>query len=94
MVAEIVEKFGIEPRSAVNYLKENWSVIKNLNKVWDAMDAIKQIDNLKIVEIDGQILHDAVMLSKVYCLLSNDAIHVATMKKHGILNIATNDSDF
>ncbi len=29
-----------------------------------------------------------------YGLLSNDAIHLATMKKHGITSIATNDRDF
>ena len=27
-------------------------------------------------------------------LMSNDAMHVATMKRHGITNIATNDLDF
>ncbi|MCK4736385.1 MAG: PIN domain-containing protein [Methanophagales archaeon] len=30
----------------------------------------------------------------IYRLMSNDAIHVATMKQHGITNIATNDPDF
>jgi predicted nucleic acid-binding protein len=29
-----------------------------------------------------------------YFLLPNDAIHVATMKRYGITNIATNDPDF
>ncbi|MGB2842090.1 MAG: PIN domain-containing protein [Halobacteriota archaeon] len=29
-----------------------------------------------------------------YSLLPNDAIYVATMKGHGITNIATNDPDF
>ncbi len=32
--------------------------------------------------------------NKKYGLLSNDAIHVATMTQHGITNIATNDPDF
>lgn len=31
---------------------------------------------------------------KRYRLMSNDAIHVATMKKRGISAIATNDPDF
>jgi len=29
-----------------------------------------------------------------YFLLPNDAFHVATMKRYGITNIATNDPDF
>ena len=33
-------------------------------------------------------------VNKKYGLLSNDAIHVATMKRQGITNIATNDPDF
>ncbi len=32
--------------------------------------------------------------SKKYGLLSNDAVHLATVKRHGITNIATNDRDF
>ena len=31
---------------------------------------------------------------KRYRLMSNDAIHVATMEKRGISDIATNDPDF
>ncbi|MCK4734821.1 MAG: PIN domain-containing protein [Methanophagales archaeon] len=31
---------------------------------------------------------------KDYALLTNDAFHVATMKRYGITNIATNDPDF
>ena len=31
---------------------------------------------------------------KDYALLTNDAFHVATMKGHGITNIATTDPDF
>ncbi len=37
-------------------------------------------------------LKDIAIDSKV--LLPNDAIHVATMKRHGITSIATNDPDF
>jgi len=36
----------------------------------------------------------ALSYSKKYGLLSNDAIHVATMTQRGITNIATNDPDF
>ena len=32
--------------------------------------------------------------AKDYSLLTNDAFHVATMKRQGITNIATNDPDF
>jgi predicted nucleic acid-binding protein len=58
------------------------------------MGTIKQLENLRIVEIDREIFDIALGYSKNYYLLSNDAIHVATMKNYGITNIATNDPDF
>jgi len=94
MIAEVVEKLNIEPKSAVDYIKKNYTVIGELKKAWNALEAINQIENLKIVEIDRQTLMEAVNFSKKYGLLSNDAFHVAVMKKHGVKNIATNDRDF
>ena len=58
------------------------------------MESIKRVENLRIVEMDGEVFDTALDYSKEYCLLSNDAIHVATMKRYGITNIATNDPDF
>lgn len=94
VIAEVVEKYDIEPKSAVNYLKKNWGIVKELNKAWDAILNINAIENLEIVEIDREVFGVALKYSKKYGLLSNDAIHLATMEKHGITNIATNDGDF
>ena len=94
MIAEVVERYGIEPKSAVNYLKKNWGVVRELNKAYDAMLNIDAIENLEIVEIDREVYDIALEYSKKYGLLSNDAVHLATIKKHGITNIATNDRDF
>jgi predicted nucleic acid-binding protein len=95
MIAEVVEKYKVEPKSVVSYLKKkNWGIIKGLNKAWSAVEIIKRIENLRIVEIDREIFDTALGCSKKYCLLSNDSFHVATMKKYRVTNIATNDSDF
>ena len=94
VIAEVVEKYDIEPKSAVNYLKKNWGIVKELNKAWDAILNINAIENLEIVEIDREIFGVALKYSKKYGLLSNDAIHLATMKRHGLTNVATNDGDF
>ena len=50
--------------------------------------------NLEIVNLLVPIFVVALESMKRYRLMSNDAIHVATMKGHGITNIATNDPDF
>lgn len=94
VIAEVVEKFEIEPKSAVSYLKNNWEIVKKLKKPWDAIANIRQIENLRIFEVNGGIFKTALNYSKKYGLLSNDAMHLATMKKYEIANIATNDSDF
>ena len=78
----------------MNYLKKNWEVVRELNKAYDAMLNIDAIENLEIVEIDREVYDIALEYSKKYGLLSNDAVHLATIKKHGITNIATNDGDF
>ncbi|MEA3324853.1 MAG: PIN domain-containing protein [Euryarchaeota archaeon] len=94
MIAEVVERYEIEPKSAVNYLKKNWGVVRELNKARDSMLNIDAIENLEIVEINREVYGIALECSKKYGLLSNDAVHPVTMKKHGITNIATNDRDF
>ena len=63
------------------YLKKNWDIIKGLNKVWNAVEIIKRVENLKNVENDSDLFDTAPGYSTKYCLLSNDEIHVATMKK-------------
>ena len=94
MIAEVVEKYGIKPRSVVSYLKNNWKIVTELNKAQIAIDIIKQIDNLRIVELNKAIFDQAFDYSKKYGLLSNDAIHAATMNFNQINNMATNDHDF
>ncbi len=94
MIAEVVERYKIEPKSAVKYLKKNWESVRELGKARDAILNISAIGNLKIVGIDYDVFGIALEYSERYGLLSNDAIHLATMKKHGITSIATNDRDF
>ena len=94
MLAEVVEKYGIEPKSVVSHLKKNWGIITELRKPWDVISNIRQIENLKILEVNEDDFEVALSYSKKYGLLSNDATHVATMKQRGITNIATNDPDF
>ena len=44
--------------------------------------------------LNGSLFPDFIEISKKYWLMATDAIHVATMKRQGITNIATNDPDF
>ena len=78
----------------MNHLKNNCEIIGEFNKVCNAVLNINRIENLKIVEVSKEVFGSVLEYSKKYGLLSNDAIHLTTMKRHKIANIATNDKDF
>jgi len=50
--------------------------------------------NLEIVSFSDLIFEKALRFMKQHRLMSNDAVHLATMKRYGVTNIATNDRDF
>ncbi len=49
---------------------------------------------LEILIVNGETVERSIDLGLQYGLLTTDAIHLSTMKQYGIINIATNDSDF
>ncbi|VVB94464.1 tRNA(fMet)-specific endonuclease VapC [uncultured archaeon] len=49
---------------------------------------------LEILTVDGGLVEKSTDLGLRYGLLTTDAIHLSTMKQYGIINVATNDSDF
>ncbi len=49
---------------------------------------------MTVLGIDGIIFNMALIFSKKYGLLSNDALHLAIMKQEGVGTIASNDRDF
>jgi predicted nucleic acid-binding protein len=94
MIAEVVERRCLDPRRAVKYLKENPDEVKNLCAARSSVEKIGEIANLKIAQVGVEIMRLSLDFSRRYGLLSNDAIHLATMKNAGITNLASNDRDF
>jgi predicted nucleic acid-binding protein len=94
MIAEVVEKHNMDPRRVVRYLKENPRVIRDLGAAWSAIENIEQIENLKIAGVGVEVMRLSLELSRNYGLLSNDAVHLATMQKEGAKTLASNDRDF
>lgn len=94
MIAEIVERENISPASVSKCLKEDPELVRESTKAWAAIEKIKQINHLKIVGIDESTFELALRYSKKYALLSNDALHLVTMKQEGVSTMASNDRDF
>jgi predicted nucleic acid-binding protein len=94
MLAEVVERYEIEPKRALRHLKEHGELVTELSKTWKVMNTLRELAYLEIIEVTKGDLGVALRFSKDYGLLSSDAFHAATMKRCGLTDIATNDPDF
>ncbi|MFQ6061936.1 MAG: type II toxin-antitoxin system VapC family toxin [Methanosarcinales archaeon] len=102
LLAELAELFNISQKEVVRLIKSNPifivanapTAMSSAKKPWQAVEDIKNINNISILEIGYYEVDYASPISKQYNLLMNDSLHLAVMKKHGIQDIATNDSDF
>ncbi len=94
LIAEIVERECISPESVLKCLKKDPGLVSESTKAWTAIEKIKQINNLKIVGIDDSAFDMALRYSKKFGLLSNDALHLAIMKREGVNTMASNDRDY
>jgi predicted nucleic acid-binding protein len=92
MIAEVAKNYTKSVRGAVAYIKKNPEVIAQLEVVWTEMELLGRS---KFVVLENRSLFpEFVELSKKYDLMATDAVHVAIMRRHGLMNIATNDPDF
>jgi len=88
--ANIVKEYRIKPKAVVSFLKANPKAISKID-IGSASDIFRVFCILPLSEFEVEECYKAI---KGHALLTNDAFHVATMKRHGITNIATNDPDF
>jgi len=92
-IIELSSKLKKKPVLITPLIKKNPSLLDDLETPLLTAENIMNM-NLEIINLFISIFAVALEFMKRYRLMSNDAIHVATMKKHGITNIATNDPDF
>lgn len=93
IIGEVAQKVGLKPSQVVRYLKEHHEVLAAL----DAYEMISEIESnygLVILGLTLQTMKLARNLMQAHQLLSNDALHLATMQEANIQDIATNDADF
>jgi predicted nucleic acid-binding protein len=89
--SELFKLRGIKPHRVVQKIKREPSLIRLVN--FDAV--IKLFENLRVDVLPVEYkCKELVEVISEYLLLPNDALHVATMKRYGITDIATNDPDF
>ena len=89
--SELFKLRGIKPHKVVREIKRDPSLIRLVN--FDAVTKLFANLRVEILPVECKCKELVECISR-YSLLPNDAINVATMTRHGITNIATNDLDF
>lgn len=92
-IIELSSKLKKKPVSIIPLIKKNPSLLDGLVAPFLAAENIMNM-NLEIVNLILPVFVSALEFMKKYRFMSNDAVHVATMKRHGVTDIATNDPDF
>lgn len=92
MIAEISKMFVVRPKDVVTFIKKNPTVISGLQAIWGEMGLIAE-SKIHIISY-GKLFPDFIETSKSYNLMATDAIIIEIMKRNGLKDIATNDSDF
>lgn len=93
VLGEISKKHGLTLPQSLNHIKKNPGVLSSL-EAYGLVDKLEEMPNLTVHEATPQIFTSARSYMRKYNLMSNDALHVATCKSHGIKHIASNDADF
>jgi len=93
MCSEAKERFG-RPRSGlVNWLKANPDAARELTQATDLLRLVGAA-HISLLPVDVVALADAQRVVQSHGLLASDALIVATMQRHAITHLATNDDDF
>lgn len=94
MLAEVIKiKRLNSEHEALKLIRKNPDIISNLHSTWNNYAYIKRYP-ITIAEVDEKAMDLAVQISERYRLLISDAVHITTMKTRGIVDLASNDSDF
>jgi predicted nucleic acid-binding protein len=92
MLAEAAERFALNRAGLANWLQHHQDRIAELSQFRQAAEEFTL--GLHVLPIDGTLLVEAAQVSIQTGLLTNDAITVALLRRHGIPHLATNDADF
>jgi len=93
MLGEVAEKENIKLSQVIRSIRNNREILKDL-KAYGIVEDIETNYNLSITGVNQDDFDEARKLMKKEFLLSNDALHLAVMKREEIVNLATRDSDF
>ena len=93
MLAEVVQRHGVDHKGLVSRIKRHPHLLDGLTAHKAVSDSVRSLRiGLETIGLDS--IARAVDLSSQHRLLTNDALALAVMEKTGVMRIATNDDDF
>jgi predicted nucleic acid-binding protein len=93
MAIEAIQKFGWPVRGIAQRMRHHPAHVQQLTTFRQTVERILQ-SRIQILSISPGWIAMAAALSQQTGLLSNDALEVAVMREHGLVNLASNDADF
>ena len=93
MVIEATRRFVPPGAKALAFLQKHPDVIGLLTHYPAAAEGLARLP-LRLLTVDWEAILAGVRISVQHCLLTNDALIVALMQRHGLTHLATNDDDF
>jgi predicted nucleic acid-binding protein len=92
MMVEAQEKFNLGG-GALAWIQRHPERIRELTIFREAAKQMQSLP-LRLLEPDCALISEAAELAAGHGLLTNDAIIVALMRRHGLTHLVTNDDDF
>jgi predicted nucleic acid-binding protein len=93
MASLATSQYQLTRSSIVGWLKSHPQAIKSLTGLAQAATMLSSLP-LNLLPTDQDLLTEAAIIAQTHGLLTNDAIIVALMQRHGLTHLATNDDDF
>ena len=91
--AEVIAKHGIPGRNAVRYMRQHPQIIAQLTDTRRTFRELRRWP-LRLVHLTRRQLWQSLRISERLGLLTHDALHVATLRAHGLRHLASADHDF
>src|SRR5687768_1704756 len=93
MISEVAHLAGRDRAGLVGYLNKHPEIITRLVEYPQALERLAAVP-MNLLPVDEPLLRSATQIAVAHGLLTNDALIVAQMLRHRLVDLVTNDDDF
>lgn len=93
MTLEAMDRFGWPAAGIARRLLRHADEVRQLSRFRQVVDEIPRL-GVQILPVTMGLVSAATAISQQHGLLSGDALVVAVMQEHGLVNLASHDADF